>query len=156
QPKTSTAKLESSKNKFHISFDIAKSDQKDFTRVLEKLNLPENVRDGFEFELDATSSAKLSFIAPVRAKIDIADKNIKFRGQIENQFLKSASMEDFKFPKSTNMALFMPQVSGILANNFDFPDRFKQWLEKNLISKGQYFAVFGQDSQFAAIFKNDS
>lgn len=151
-----TAKLTSVDNKFAIKFYIVESDQQISSRVLEKLNLPQSFKDGVEFKLDATSSAKLAFAAPIEAKITFPENRIAFSGTSNTPFFKELQMEDFKLPKSTNLVLFGPNFKDFLKSKFKLPAAFNSWLEQNLTSEGQYLVVYGQNSDFVIMFKSES
>ncbi len=149
------AVLSSSQNKFRVSFKVTPQNQQQFLTALRKLDLPSSVKDGLEFELDATSSAKLNFASPIEAKIKIEPQTITAGGVAEAQ-LSLLSMEDFKLPQSTNLAVFAANFSQFPKARFKLPQEFSVWLDTNLAAPGQYLVIFGPDADFAIIFKSKS
>ena len=149
--------LTANQNKFKLNFNLTNQDLTKFSKVLDKLNLPQSVKDGIEFELDATSSAKLAFTAPIKANLNILPEKIIFQGEVDKSFLSDQEAESIKIPASTNLVVFGNNVAEFVRSRLNLPDQFSDWFSKNLISaQGQYFIVFGPNSDFALVFKNPS
>ena len=144
-------------NKFKLNFNLTNQDLTKFSKVLDKLNLPQSVKDGIEFELDATSSAKLAFTTPIKANFNILPEKITFQGQVDKSFANDQAAESLKIPASTNLAVFGNNIAEFVRARLNLPNQFSTWFSKNLNSeKGQYFIVFGANSDFALVFKNPS
>src|SRR3989338_1134862 len=100
-------------NKFRLNFQIPKNDQENFSRTLSQLNLPQEVKEGVEFELDATSSAALAFASPINAKLNFKTKQVNFddlsnlKIPKEEEFYKREQIEEsfethlLKLPQKT-------------------------------------------------------
>jgi len=154
---TSQLTLIANENKFKLNFDIANHDQSKFLKVLEKLGLPQSVKEGIEFELDATSAAKLTFATPIKANLNILPEKIIFKGRVNTSFLKVQEAVSIKIPASTNLAIFSDNIQDFIKTRLILSDEFSTWFSKNLISdRGQYFIVFGPNSDFAVIFRNSN
>ena len=149
--------LTADQNKFKLNFNLANQDMTKFSKVLDKLNLPQSVKDGIEFELDATSSAKLAFVIPIKTDFNILPEKITFQGQVDKSFVSDQAAESLKIPASTNLAVFGNSIAEFVRTRLNFPNQFSTWFSKNLNSQnGQYFIVFGANSDFALVFKNPS
>ena len=144
-------------NKFKLNFNLTNQDLTIFSKFLDKLNLPQSVKDGIEFELDATSSAKLAFTSPIKTNFNILPEKITFQGQVDKSFVNDQTAESLKIPASTNLAVFGNNIAESVRARLNLPDQFSTWFSKNLNwEKGQYFIVFGANSDFALVFKNPS
>ena len=144
-------RLTSSENKFQVSFEVAPGDLNSFDRALEKLNIDKAVKDKLEFELDATSSAKLSLASPIEAGLGFSNDEIRFRGNSHTAYLKQSPFFNIKIPKSTSLLIFSGILEEIWGKNLN-NSAFKDWIGKNISVQGQYFIIFGNDSQKAFIF----
>lgn len=152
---TSKFSLIASDNKFKLNFDITNNDQSEFAKVLEKLSLPQSVAKGVEFELDATSAAKLTFATPIKANLNFLPGKITFKGRVNTSFLRDQETKSIKIPASTNLAVFSDNLTAFIKSRLILSQEFSTWLSKNLVSdQGQYLVVFGPNSNFALIFKN--
>ena len=152
---TSQVTLIANENKFKLNFVITDNDQSEFLKVLEKLGLPQSVAKGVEFELDATSSAKLTFATPVKANLNILPGKIAFKGKVNTSFLQDQEAKSIKIPTSTNLAVFSGNLIAFIKSRLILSQEFSAWLSKNLASdQGQYLVVFGPNSDFTLIFKN--
>ncbi|MBI2598655.1 hypothetical protein HYW40_00305, partial [Candidatus Curtissbacteria bacterium] len=76
----STFTIESGLNKFKLSFNLQKSDESKLSDILSELDLPQSVKQGIEFELDATSQAKLAYVSPLKAKMKLGTNYLNFSG----------------------------------------------------------------------------
>lgn len=151
--KQTVATISAHENKFKINFDISKGENQAFLETLEKLGLPQSVKESVEFELDATTSAKLSFLVPIESKLNFSQDNLIISGSSHSSFLQEAYMEDFKLPASTNLAVFAPNFREFITAKFNFPKQFNSWLDNHMVENGQYLAVFGQNADYVVIFK---
>lgn len=144
-------RLTSSQNKFQVNFEITPQDLQKFDTFLEKLNIDKAIHDRLEFELDATSSAKLSLATPIEANLQFSKDEINFKGVANTAYLRQAPVYDVKIPKSTTLLVFSKTLGEIWAKNLKSPS-FKEWLTKTISDNGQYFIIYGNDSQKAFIF----
>jgi len=136
--------LTADQNKFKLNFNLTNQDLIKFSKVLDKLNLPHSVKDGIEFELDATSSAKLAFTTPIKTNFNILPEKITFQGQIDKSFVNDQAAESLKIPASTNLAVFGNNIAEFVMARLNLPDQLSTWFLKNLnFQNGQYFIVFG-------------
>jgi len=149
----SSLELLARKNKFILSFNLQKRDQDNFSQILEKLNLQQSIKDGIEFELDATSSTKLSFVTPAQAKLRVDPKEISYKGSISRSpFSQDLSIDNLKLPDSANLAVFGPDFKAFLKTKYTFPKEVATWIDNNLTSSnGQYLIIFGQDANTALL-----
>jgi hypothetical protein len=149
----STISLNSFENKFKVNFNIEKSDQKAFEQVLTALNLPTITKEGFEFELDSTTSAKLAFSLPAQAEIDFEGKEIEFEGEAKTPFLQTHVMEDIRLPKDTQLAIFAGNLVDFASAKSQADESLSSWLRENS-SEGQYFAVFSHEPSYVFVAKS--
>src|SRR3989338_7219539 len=108
-------------NKFRLNFQIPKNDQENFSRTLSQLNLPQEVKEGVEFELDATSSAALAFASPINAKLNFKTKQVKIKGLTNSTSPVLFLPESFKLPQSTKLAIFAPDIKNFLDSQVNIP-----------------------------------
>lgn len=153
--KKSSLLLFAAENKFKLHFDISKNDKTSFVKILENLNLPPNIENGFEFELDSTSSAKLTYLTPLKSSLDFNSQKIIFSGETShNPFQNELRIENIKVPSSSNLVVFAPDFKDFIKARIILNPKLSDWFEKNLSSKeGQYLVIFGQNSDFSIIFK---
>lgn len=146
--KESTAVLISEKNKFKISFNILPKDQNQLDKTLEKLAIPKNIKDGISFELDSTSAAKLTFVSPVIAKINLSPNKIRFEGKLDRPYtLKDLYPHQIKLPNSTNIAIASLSLSEFAKSKLNFPQNLFNWIETNKLSDtNQYFINLKEDT----------
>lgn len=145
--------LTSSENRFKLNFSLDRDDGDQFTQILTTLNLPANISEGVEFELDATSSAKLEFALPISSTFDISQNRITFGGTLQNSNLREQKMESFKLPSSTNLAIFGPQLMEYFFLKVNLPNELMIWVYQADLQEGQYLAIFDRD--LCLIFKSD-
>lgn len=153
-------------NKFKLIFNINHSDEEKLSAIFQKLNIPQNITEDREFELDATSTAKLAFISPVTTKIILSPDKIQFSGQLTaNPSVAAQKLHtNLKIPPTTTIAVFAPDFKSYLKEKLRFPAPHQLWLEQNISSdQGQYFLVktqndnqSDQDLDFALIFKKST
>src|SRR3989344_6491578 len=147
--------LTASENKFKISFNIGANNQKYFSEVLEKFSLPTTVKSGFEFQLDATSSARLALITPAEAELNFSPNKIRYKGEISHElFPDELPIENLTFPKRTRLVVFAPNFKEFLNTKMNLPSELTTWINRTLINQGQYLVVGGQDSDFTIVFKS--
>ena len=152
-----TASLVGVANEFKISFNIPREKDDDFKKVLTDLNLPQSITDGVNFELDATSSAALSFIAPVNANFNVFNNEIDFQGTINHSPFDNLQISQVRFPKSTNLAIFAPDLREFIKAKIKLPDEFYKWIDDNLNpEQGHYLAFFGPQKDAIIIFKSQN
>src|SRR3990167_7355662 len=101
--------LTSQTNRFKLEPFIQKNDEDSFTFLLSRLDIPENFRQGIQFELDSTSSAKLEFVTPAKISLNLTKNSINFSGETTIPLLSNQTeIKQIKFPASTNLAVFSP------------------------------------------------
>ena len=116
--------------------------------------MPSAFLDGVEFELESTASSALAFALPVEADLKIGKKEISFSGIHTYPQVAKIDIEKFKFPPSTNLAVFAQSPKVFIKNSQSLPLEFSSWLDENLNSKnGYYIGVFGEDSTVVVIFQ---
>lgn len=151
----SSATITSGQNKFHLSFQLQKGDELKLSNILSRLNLSSAAKQGVEFELDATSSAKLAYVSPIRLTLDVGAKYINFEGSLK----RNLNGDDFQFesislPNLTSLAV-LSQKSGDFLSGLSAYPQYKDWISQNVKSpSGIYLVVFGKSDDFAVIFKN--
>ncbi|MBI2326814.1 hypothetical protein HYU92_00695 [Candidatus Curtissbacteria bacterium] len=155
--KSSFLILQAQNNKFEINFNLQDTDQDKFSQILEKLNLPQSTKKGVEFSLDATSQAKLAFILPIKAKLNLGSGEVNFQGTTARRLnSKEFPAGKYKIPNSTNLAVAAPDFKEFVKSRFFLPPEFAAWFNNNLPSEaGQCLIIFGQNADLAIIFKND-
>jgi hypothetical protein len=146
--------LNTFEEKFRVNFNIPESDQEEFSKILQKLQLPQSIKEGFEFKLDATSAAALSFTLPLEAKITSLDPKIAFKGSVHRSGMDNFPLISLKIPQTTNLAVFAPDFRDFMDTRLNLAPEFKSWLDTNLFSeKGQILIIFGKDADFAVVAK---
>lgn len=142
-------------NKFKLSFNLQRSDEPNFSNLLGKLNLSQSVKQGVQFELDSTSSAKLAFTSPINAKIALGTDTLNFKGTLTRNQNPTLPFENIKIPISANTAILGHDFKYFLKKNLQPPADLSVWIDKNLNSNiAQYLIVFGENYDFAVIFKS--
>src|SRR3989344_6872233 len=66
----------SGENKFFINFDLKTKDQKNLSKILENLQIPQSTQEDLSFELDSTSSASFAYLTPLRVNPIISTRSI--------------------------------------------------------------------------------
>lgn len=146
----------SEKNKFKINFQIEPKNQDDFDAILHSLNFPQSVKNGVEFELDSSTSARLAFFAPVKSSIKFDKHKVSLEGTLDYA-PTSANIrpKPLKVPSSTTFIVFAKDLRTYLKKQFDIGDVEQKLFDDNLTNfDGQYLIIFGQ-KEFALFFKND-
>ncbi len=153
----STVLLTPGQNKFKLNFQLQKPDEPKLSNILSRLNLPPSIKQGIEFQLDSTSSAKLAYVSPLKSKLDIGDKSINFEGDLKRN-LNGADFqfESIKLPDLTSLAILSQKPIQFLVD-LSPSKEYKDWISKNVKSdSGVYLVVFGQSNDFAVAFKNSN
>lgn len=153
----STFTIESGLNKFKLSFNLQKSDESKLSDILSELDLPQSVKQGIEFELDATSQAKLAYVSPLKAKMKLGTNYLNFSGNLKRN-LEGADFqfESIKLPDLTSLAIISRESADFLTD-FSSSREYQDWISQNVKSEnGVYLVVFGPASDFAVAFKNNS
>ena len=102
----STFQITASKNQFDISFNLTKSDQPQFQKALEALQLPSSLQQGASFELDSTSSAKLAYVSPIKGQFNFSPKTVHFSGNTNRTaVVRNLSFQSFVLPQNLNFAI---------------------------------------------------
>lgn len=155
--KANTLNLTAQNNQFHLAFNYQKQNQEAFLKFLSNLNLPPETAQGFDFKLDATSSAKLAFASPINADFKVSEKEFNLTGTKSGQKLEEFDWETIKLPASANLIIFAPNFFDFVKSKLVMPDNFSAWLSANLVSKnGQTLAIFGQNSDFVIVWRNQN
>ncbi len=146
----SSLNLTANENKFNVSFQISDRDKNQATTFLQELSLPRSILDGFEFSLDGTSSAKLAYISPINAKLNLKKDKIQFSGTTTGSVNNTLLPIDlnFKAPNTTTVALFGQNLMPFIEKKITLPP------PKNI--GGQYLILFNNNPDFALISKKDT
>src|SRR3989344_3613716 len=108
-----------SSNKFNLQFDIRAQDLNDFSKILENLRLPQSIAQGVEFELDATASAKLTYLTPIKTQLDFSPNRVDFRGKIQQAISPEEFLfEKVKVPASANLVIAAPNFGDFIKLRF--------------------------------------
>ncbi len=145
--------ISSDANKFKVAFVIASRDREHFANFLQKLSLPQNIKNGFEFELDATSQARLALHLPISVNFGFSKKHLRFQGQINHPFADEIKAESLIFPENTQLAIFGLNLKDFISERLVLPQAFTVWLDQNLSYPGQFLLIFGKNPQFALVSK---
>lgn len=155
-PRDNLLLLTAEKNKFKVAFQVNKQNVNELESALAALNLPINAKDGVEFELDSTTSAKLAFLTPVKTSLNFSAHRLSLEGTLDYT-LGSANIkpEPIKLPTNTTFAAFANDLSTFAKKQSNLQPETQKWLDENLnIASGHYLIIF-KDSNFALFFKNE-
>lgn len=126
---------------------------------MQSANIQQNILNGFEFTLDGTSSAKLGYISPIYTQLAFQKDRINFNGNTQAALISDTYeiQENFKLPQTTNIVTFGQDLVPFIKKKVTLGQDFEKWTSENLkSSSGQYLALFGDQPDFALIFKKDS
>ncbi len=140
-------------NKFFVNFDLKTKDQKNLSKILEDLQIPQSSQEDLSFELDSTSSASLAYLTPIRVNPIISTRSISFSGTVSHSpFIEKLSPGKIKVPQDFNLAVFAPNVLDFVTTRNLYPENLVNWLKNNFSAgSGQYLIIFGKNAQFALI-----
>ncbi len=138
-------------NKFRLEFQVPKNKKERFSHTLSQLNLPPDLAKGADFELDATSSAALSFASPIRAKLNFNSKQIRINGST-NATQSLYQTETFKLPTSTKVAIFASSVKHLFESQISIPPELNGFIGELFSQKGQLI-VFFENDEFLIVTK---
>lgn len=155
-PNSSSLVLQTQDDKFKVNFFLQAKDEVKFSKILEKLNLPQTTKDGIEFSLDAASAAKLAFVTPIKASLTLDSSRINFHGSTQRNANEEFTPLNCKIPQNTNFAVAASDLRELVKSRFTFPSEFSQWLDDNLSSSGQCLVIFGQNPDFVLILREDN
>lgn len=150
----SQIQIKSQAEKFHVGFQLQKTDRQKASQLLEKLQLPQNVLSGFDFILDSTSSAGLAWAAPINLDVDLKKDSVNFSGnsQVSLQSASLKSPSGYKMPKDTSLAIYAPNLQGMFLKNLKISPDLKSWLDANVKTQnGQFLTVSNSQNIFAFI-----
>ncbi len=149
--------LTSKENRFDLNFRVQKKDQENFQKILSSLEIPQDVQNGVNFQLDSTSSARLNFLAPIKASLNLKDKSVNLSGETSiPMFLYQSSINQVRLPKSTNLAIFAPSLENFVKARLNLPQNISSWLDKNFSqANGSYLAVYGPNPDYSLLIKKD-
>jgi hypothetical protein len=151
---TSTFQVSSNQNKFNISFSLTKNDKPHFENVLSALKLPGSLEKGATFELDSTSSAKLSYVSPVDGWFTFGKNTINFSGKIQRAAVPANFVfQSFNFPQNLNFAISGTNLTQMAQNYLNFPKNLADSISKNSSPDAQIIASFGQEPNIVYVFK---
>jgi len=151
----SSASLNGSNNRFHLIFNIVKKDEDKLNLFLEKVKVEPKIKEGIFFELDATSSAALAFSLPLKAELEITQSQISLEGKYNGPLLKQYAFEKIKIPKSTNLAIFGPNLGHYLLRHYFVPQDLSLFLTEQTSNIPNYLVFFGEESNVALLFKQE-
>ena len=145
------------KNHFRIDFKIAQEDKVNFEKFLENLGVNTQLEQGINFTLDATSSAHLAFETPAKAKLEIKEKELKFNAVFNKNFqFENQKIEVINIPQKTTLAIYGPNLSGLVLKRLNLPQKIQQDFETNLGFDGSQYLLVNRDGTFALFYKKDS
>ncbi|OGD85594.1 hypothetical protein A2164_02445 [Candidatus Curtissbacteria bacterium RBG_13_35_7] len=149
--------LESANNQFKVSFDITDSDHANLLKLFNNLNIPKSTEQGFSFELDSTSSAKLAYISPIKSKLSFAPRSISFNGNLSHEpFLSTFTSPTLNIPKNTNLAIFAPNLIDFVNAHYSYPLPITDWLKENVTqSSNQILIFYGESPNYALFIQNE-
>lgn len=144
-------------NKFNLSFNLGQNEKANAQKTLEKLGLSQNVLEGIQFELDATSQARLAFVTPVTFDLEFTKERLNFQGKATG-VLSGAThvpIANLQIPASTSLAILAPDFGNLIKKRLaPMPADLQAWLDQNLAStNGQYLIIFGDGGDFALVVK---
>lgn len=155
--KRSTLVLDAKENKFTLNFNLKPQDQKNLIKILENLNLPQDIATEFSFELDATTSASLTYLTPIKSKINIKDNSISFSGTTSHSiFSNKGQLQPIKVPKNANLIVYAQNLSDFVIARNSLPADAASWINDNF-PKGahSYLIVFGPNANYSLITKKE-
>lgn len=149
--------LTSQKNRFDLNFSIKKTDQDNFQKILASLGIPQEVKDGVNFELDSTSSARLNFLTPVKTNLTLKDKVINFSGETSVPLISNQpTVEQIKVPNSTNVAIFAPDLKSFVKARLNLAENISAWIDKNFSGQnGSYLVIYGLNPDYSLLVRKD-
>lgn len=155
--KQNSAVLLAANNKFKIDFTVLGEDSLNFSKILEKLGLSAKTTSGVEFELDATTSAQLAYLSPIETKFKVLGKQVSFAGQMSHTLnLREFVSKGVRIPKSFNLAAVAFDFRDLLKAKFEMSAEVESWIDSNLSSGEQYLVIFGENSDWAIIFRENN
>lgn len=153
--KTTQIKIEAYQDYFKVAFDIPKKDQGKVQKSTEALNLPQNILEGFEFELDSTSSARLAFATPITINLNFKTEEVNFSGEMAvSQPINLKINPSLKIPQNTNIGFYAQNFNKFILILLENPELVK-WYEQNFTNPGQYLISFGQNSYVIVSTKSE-
>lgn len=149
--------IDSKQNEFTLNFQIDKKKTAEFEKFLENLDIPYQVENGLSFKLDATSSAYLGLLTPVKIDLDITPNKIGFNGSsVRSVFLKGQTPQQIQIPQNTNIAMFAPDLSGFATSRLNFAPDVQNIFEKTVKNdSGHYLIIFGSKPSLGLFFNKD-
>lgn len=143
------ATLTADNNYFQISFDL--KDKEKFEKIIDQLGLSPDVANyGIQFQLDATSSAKLSFLTPAKADFQLKDKQLIVRGQTSRPLPGEFPLTSFPLPGSASLGLAARDITEFIAPRILDPE-ITSFIKSNLAQKSPQY-LFLTDGGFWAAF----
>lgn len=150
--------IDSDKNEFKVSFQIDKSKSQNFEKLLANLDIPYQIENGLSFKLDATASAYLGLLAPIKADLNISNDQVNFKGNSAKLFLlENLNPEQIRIPTDTTLAIFAPDLTGFIKSRSNLsPDAQKLFIDSTKTTSGHYLIIFGSKPNYALIFKKEN
>jgi len=148
--------LNSQKNGFNLNFSISKADQDNFQNILSSVGITQDVKDGVYFELDSTSSAKLNFLTPIKTDLRLSkNKTIDYLGATSIPvFSNQLEIDQIKVPKTTNVAIFAPNLKNFVKSRLNIPQNVSSWIDKNLSAQnGSYLIIYDSNPDYSLLVK---
>ncbi len=152
--KQSFLTLDLVQNNFKINFSIAKEDKFNFEKFFENLGIKQNLAQGVNFTLDASTSARLAFQTPAKAALSIKEKELDFSAVFNKSFqLENQKIDQINIPEATTMAIFAPGLSQFVLDRLHLPQNAQKVFENNLTTGGGQYLLVNQDGTFALLYK---
>lgn len=143
----SSINITPAQNKFKVSFEIINKDQENLPKFLQKLKISSKISQGFEFELDSTSSAKLAFSSPVVSRINFEGNKVKFWGAT-TQLLFNQKVnlnKNLKLPPTLSIVIFANDLIPQASTTIKLSAPLENWLNENFPRNGQYLLIFASN-----------
>ena len=154
-PPQSKLIISANQNKFDVNFNLQEKDLRDFSKVLENLQVSQDLLKGAEFKLDNNSSVKLALASPIEINLEPKENEIRVSGVSQApliyQFLNSPA--GFKMPQNTNYALYSKDLSQFVTKNLQMGPDFKTWFEQTTKSEEGEYLIGADNANFYLVLK---
>lgn len=123
---------------------------------MQKIQANQDIQKGVEFQLDATSSAKLAFAAPITIKTKFQKDAITFQGESQIPIISGnlTSPSGFGLPQDTNMVIYQKDLVQNLASKLQLQKTLADYLSQNFKSQdGQMLIFYGEKNDFILVVK---
>lgn len=140
--------LTSTQNFFQVTFKLDEKEK--FAKALDKLGLPQEITNGLQFQLDATSSAKLSFLTPASADLELKGRQLIISGQTSRPAASEFAITSFSLPDSTTLGLAAGDITEFVLPRIKDAE-INSFVKSDLAQKSPQYLFFTDDG-FWAVF----